>query len=59
MQTLTCTGVFAVVLSDVVVLVSFAASVDEWLTGARLSVVVPVLQRRSAGTRSRLRPTAL
>lgn len=56
---LTCTGSLALVLTQVVVLVSSAASVEEGLTAARVLVEEPAGHGCSAGSHLRLRPTLL
>lgn len=55
---LTCTRSHTAALIEVIVGVSSAASVNEWFAAARLGVVVPALERRSAGTHGGLRSAA-
>lgn len=56
---LTCAGVHAALLGDVVVLISSAASVGESFTAPHLAVVVPVVKHRPTRTDVRLCPTKL
>lgn len=56
---LTCAGIHAALLGDIVVFISSAASVGESFTAPRLAVIVPVWKHCPTRTNVRLCPTKL